>query len=151
MPTEPYLGTKREVTTIKHYQQENHQSFDWPQFMDHLMKDQDLRIKIGPGWLLLFDIYRNADISGFYSSTYQRLAKRYGVATITVKKWRQHLCRNNVIESFSRGHSVAFRLKDLFLSYLRPRQDSQDKQSSGDMLLKLLTDAMQRESALKAA
>ncbi len=139
------------MTTIKHDQQEGRQIFDWGQFMDHLMKDHDLRMKIGPGWLLLFDIYRNADMAGFYSSTYQRLAKRYGVAAITVKKWRQHLCRNNVIESFSRGHSVAFRLKDPFLSYLRPRQDSQDKQPSGDMLLKLLTDAMQKESTLKAA
>lgn len=139
------------MTPIKHDQQEGRRIFDWYKFTDHLMEDHDLRTQIGPGWMLLFDIYRNADMAGFYSSTYQRLARRYGVATITVKKWREHLCRNGVIESFSRGHSVAFRLKGPFLFYLRPSVDSKDKQSSGDMLLKLLTDAMQRESILKAA
>lgn len=139
------------MTAISHEGQEARQIFDWYQFMDHLLKDHDLRTQIGPAWMLLFDIYRNADRAGFYSSTYQRLAKRYGVAPITVKKWREHLCRNHVMESFSRGHSVAFRLKDPFLSYLRPHQDVQHKQSSGDVLLKLLTDAMQRESTLKAA
>ena len=139
------------MIAIKNEKQEEPQTFDWYKFMDQLTNDRDLRMQIGPGWMLLFDIYRNADGAGFYSSTYQSLAKRYGVATITVKKWREHLYRNGVIESFSRGHSVVFRLMAPFLSYLSPRQDVQGKQSSADVLLKLLTDAVQRESTLKAA
>lgn len=120
-------------------------SFDWPAFMDCLIQTPGTRERVGPAWLLLFDIYWKSDRAGMYSSTYTTLAKRYGVAPITVKKWRRHLCNQSVIESYSRGHSVAFRLREPFLSFLKPTS-YQEKHELGDVLLQTVLNTMKARS-----
>ncbi len=94
--------------------------FDCNEFMKFLLESNVEREKIGPAWFLFFDIARNADRAGIYADTYAKLAKKYGVAVITVKTWRQHLRKHSIIESYSKGHSVAFRLLEPYLSFLRP-------------------------------
>lgn len=92
--------------------------FKWQEFIAFLMGSPKQLHQVGPAWCLLLDICMNADRAGTYSTTYSALAKRYGVAIITAKKWRYRLCNQGVIESFSRGHSVVFRLNEPFISFL---------------------------------
>jgi hypothetical protein len=96
--------------------------FDWNAFMRFLLNSSGRRESIGAAWFLFFDIATHADQSGFYSSNYAVLAKKYGVAKITVKTWRHHLRRHAVIESYSRGHSVAFKLLEPYLSFVKVTQ-----------------------------
>ncbi|MEI7752215.1 MAG: hypothetical protein WCJ71_09030, partial [Candidatus Omnitrophota bacterium] len=70
--------------------------FDWNEFMLCIFEKPSGREKIGPAWLLLFDIYFHSDASGIYSAAYSDLACRYGVSPITVKKWKRHLCHHAV-------------------------------------------------------
>lgn len=123
--------------------------FDWYQFMEFLMSDPKEVQKIGPAWPLLFDIYMNADHAGVYPATYQSLAKRYGVAPITVKKWRKQLCEQSVIESYSRGHSVVLRLRGSYLSFLKPASKKEGRDAK-DILLQSVIKALNCD-ALTAA
>ncbi len=106
-------------------------SFDWNAFMQFLLETPGKREAIGPAWFLFFDIATHADQAGIYGTTYAKLAKRYGVAVITVKTWRQYLRRHSVIESYSQGHSVAFRLLEPYLSFVK-RKDT-DKTGQSDV------------------
>ncbi len=116
--------------------------FDWFEFMPFLIGNQNLRVAIGPAWLLFFDICMNADKAGAHETTYSNLAQRYGAAMITVKKWRRHLCKHSVMESFSKGHSVVFRLNEPFRSFLR----SAEEEANPKRLLHKLLEMVQNDS-----
>lgn len=94
--------------------------FDWPAFTRFLFSTSGQRERIGPAWFLFLDVAQHADRAGIYTNTYERLAKQYGVAKVTVKTWRKYLRQHGVIESYSRGHAVAFRLLEPYLSFLKP-------------------------------
>ncbi len=100
--------------------------------MEFLLKTPGEREKIGPAWFLFFDVAYQADSGGLYTAMYSELAKRYGVAAITVKKWRQHLFRRAVIESFSRGRSVAFRLLEPYRSFIKASDKEEHKEPCSD-------------------
>ncbi len=111
---------------------------DWDGLVHFLINNPDIREKVGPAWCLLFDIYLNADEAGIYSTTYSHLAKRYGVAVPTVKTWRKQLFQNSVIESYSRGHSVAFRLLEPFRSFLKQPETGNSNERLQNILHKML-------------
>ncbi len=113
--------------------------FHWDSFMSFLLSTPGKRECIGPAWFLFFDIANHADRAGMYTSTYSKLARKYRVALATVKAWRQHLRDSGVIESYSRGHSVAFRLLDPFASFLKVSHPSDITQSELEEMRHLLT------------
>jgi hypothetical protein len=124
--------------------------FKWQEFVAFLMGSAKQLHQVGPAWCLLLDICMNADRAGTYPATYSGLAKRYGVAIITVKKWRSHLCNQGVIESFSRGHSVVFRLNEPFISFLTLQQvfeNGKNENVMTDMILKALKDQLLTKAA----
>lgn len=125
-------------------------TFDWNAFMRFFFETQGEREKIGPAWFLFFDICSNANKSAMYSGTYQTLGKRYNAAPITVKKWRRYLSSNSVIESFTRGHLIVFRLNEPYLSFLRP---APTKEESGpkDFLIQAILKAIKDESLMKVS
>lgn len=126
--------------------------FNWEAFMAFVMEDSSRIKKIGYAWPLFFDINFNADNFGMYSATYAKLGKRYGVAMITVKKWREHLCKESVIESFSRGHSVAFRLRHPYLDFLKQDSKRQEKEKTNQViLLEKMIKALKDDSLLNTA
>ena len=106
--------------------------FDWNAFMRFLLNNSTNRESIGAAWFLFFDIATHADSSGFYASTYSSLAKKYGVAVITVKSWRQYLKKHLVIESYSRGHSVAFKLLDPYTAFLKLKKPDSSNEPGAD-------------------
>lgn len=110
--------------------------FDWSAFITFLLETPGEREKIGPAWFLFTDIAHHADRAGIYADTYSRLSQKYSVAKVTVKTWRQYLRQHGVIESYSRGHSVAFRLLDPYLSYLKPivHEKTEQTESIEDLL-----------------
>ena len=126
---ETKVKLEKEISTVM---------FDWHAFMEFLMKDCELKKRIGPAWLLLFDIYLNADKAGIYSTTYANLPKRYGVSRITVKKWRRHLSKGLVIESFNKGNVVIFRLLEPYQLFLKPRIQEKPQDNTGQLLHGLL-------------
>jgi len=87
--------------------------------MRFLLETPGQNERIGSAWLLFFDIARCADPAGVFTNSYSQLAKKYGVAVITVKKWRQHLYQNLVIETFSRGSAVTFRLLEPYRNFIK--------------------------------
>ncbi len=113
-------------------------AFDWQAFMRFLLETPGERGKIGPAWFLFFDIAFRADSGGLYTQTYAKLAKRYGVAIITVKKWRGHLYRNSVIETFNHGYAVAFRLLEPYRSFIRINPSEEMKSQESEELKDLL-------------
>lgn len=98
--------------------------FNWRKFVRFLMETPDAQKQIGPAWRLFMDICQNADQSAMYSTTYDCLAKRYEAPSITIKRWRRRLYQQSVIESFSRGHCVVFRLLPPFSSFVKIYQQN---------------------------
>lgn len=92
--------------------------FDWHSFISFLLNAPGKRESIGAAWFLFFDIANNADLAGIYTETYSKLARKYGVSLGTVKAWRQHLKDSGVIESYSKGNSVALRLLEPYVSFV---------------------------------
>ena len=130
--------------------------FDWEAFMKSLLNGSGEREKIGPAWLLFFDIARNADQSGMWVNAYSEMAKRYGVATITIKKWRHYLCQNSVIETYSQGHLIAFRLLEPYLDFLKTASQSipcneENEEIKALRTLKRLLSTTVESGTLKAA
>jgi len=97
--------------------------FDWAGLIRFLLETPGERQKIGSAWPLFLDIVRKVDNSGICFDTYSKMAKRYGVAVITVKKWRKHLHEHSVVESFSQGRTMAFRLLEPYRASLRSDED----------------------------
>lgn len=124
-------------------------AFDWAKFVSFIMSSPKELKRIGPAWILLLDICLNSDQSGIYSTTYLAVSRRYQVAPITVKKWRKHLCDGSVIESFSRGYSVAFRLLEPFSSFLK--YAPQQKSETNKLLLETVLRALGDQELLHAA
>ena len=113
-------------------------SFDWKAFMRFFLETAGEREKIGPAWFLFFDIACRADRGGVYTQTYAKLAKRYGVAIITVKKWREHLYRHSIIETFNCGYAVAFRLLEPYRSFIRINSSEEMKSQENEEFKDLL-------------
>jgi len=139
------------VKTIKQWEDELAQqddnlrmSFDWRAFMQFLFDSPGVAEKIGRAWLLFFDICSNLDRIGMYAATYQSLARRYQVAPVTVKKWRQYLCQHSIIESFTRGHWIVFRLTGPYLSFLRPA-NTKEIPGTNELLLRAVLNAIKGE------
>lgn len=115
-------------------EQSHEVEFDWDGFMKFLLETPGELKKVHFAWPLFCDIARNIDHAGLYTNTYTKLAQRYGVAPGTVKKWRKHLFRNLVIESYSRGHSVAFRLLRPYQDFVKKNTEDFNKQSRRENL-----------------
>ncbi len=115
--------------------------FDWNALIQFLFSSAEETKKIGHAWILFFDICLNVDRVGMYSATYKSLARRYQMAPITIKKWRQHLCQTSVIESFTRGHWIMFRLKGTYSSFLKP-VNSKEKIGTNELLLQAVLKVM---------
>jgi len=129
--------------------------FDWKAFIGFLLDTAGERDKLGPAWFLFFDIAQNSDRVGIYANTYSKLEKRYGVAKVTVKTWRRHLHQQGVIESYSRGHSVVFRLLEPYMSFLKQVKSEKSGQVEGmedllalkKLLLKAVADGQIKTAA----
>ena len=126
--------------------------FDWVAFMRFLFKTPGERGKIGPAWFLFFNIVQNMNRSGIYQTTYAALATKYDVSVATVKKWRKWLCKSGAIESYSRGHSVAFRLLEPYMSFVKAvSKDSEDQDDlKGLLVLKRLLSKTINEKELNS-
>lgn len=112
--------------------------FEWRAFMKFLLETPGEREKIGPAWFLFFDIACRADRGGLYTRAYSELAKRYGVAIVTVKKWRKHLYLNAVIETFNHGHAVAFRLLEPYRSFIKIDHSGEERSEESEEFKDLL-------------
>ncbi|MBI3313035.1 MAG: hypothetical protein HYZ83_02230 [Candidatus Omnitrophica bacterium] len=108
--------------------------FNWKAYMRFLLETAGEREKIGPAWFLFFDIAYRADRGGLYTQTYAKLAKRYGVAIVTVKKWRKYLYQNSIIETFNHGHAVAFRLLEPYRSFIKTNSSKEIKSEENEEL-----------------
>lgn len=102
---------------------------DWNALIGFVLETRGEREKIGPAWLLFCDIAQHLDEEGFYTTTYSKLAKKYGVAVITVKKWREHLHQHSVLESYRNGRLIAFRLLDPYRKFLKRANPVEPKES----------------------
>ncbi|MFH0985065.1 MAG: hypothetical protein V1882_05960 [Candidatus Omnitrophota bacterium] len=134
------------ATGLKLSRETNKLIFDWSEFMLCVFEKPAEREKIGPAWLLLFDIYFHSDASGIYSAAYLDLAKRYGVSPITVKKWKRHLCRNAVIDSFNHGRRVVFRLLPPYLCFLKTGSPKKDSDTTKNQVLQAVLQALKESN-----
>ena len=126
--------------------------FDWKAFMVFLLETQGEREKIGPAWFLFLNIVHNMNRSGIYQTTYAALATKYDASVATVKKWRKWLCKSGAIESYSRGHSVAFRLLEPYMSFVKAvSKDGEDQDDlKGLLVLKRLLSKTINEKELNS-
>jgi len=123
---------------------------DWEVLIRFLLETPRELDKVRSAWPLFFDIVRNADQAGMFTSNYSGLARRYGVAVITVKKWRECLYRHFLIQSYSQGRFIAFRLLEPYLSFIK-RADDQETHESNELkrllaLRKLLSKAIKEQT-----
>ena len=118
--------------------------FDWTGLIRFLLETPGELQKIGSAWPLFLDIVRKVDSSGICFDTYSKMAQRYGVAVITVKKWRKHLHEHSVIESFSQGRTMAFQLLEPYRASLRSAEDFEgnDEMNALKALKGILTKCM---------
>ncbi len=121
--------------------------FDWEACIDFIFDQRGESERIGKSWPLLFVICSKVDRSGMYSSTYRALSMTFGVSPITVKKWKQHLCGQGIIEAFSHGARITFHLLSPYFEFmnLQGLHNPNHNENSNVVLMKTLLTMIKNE------